>query len=321
MSPENPAPLPPVSWKILFKRYFLPSEGRELHYMAGIAIDIILFAIWLSLIFTLLDEPTRKSLWYIPLLGIVGGTVAMATPAGGGIFYFPALIALQVPTDIAVAFNFGAQFTGMGVFGTLNWVRKSYSNVIFWMIGWLVLWGWVGSVITMLGLPITNEFTVQIIFALFSLLLIIYVLIGLKSGNLKAALNTELSPKNWKDMAGLAFTGFIGGLLMGWISVGIDVAVFFALTAYWGVDSRRATVTSVLVGGWSSFLPLLIHICYFKDVPYALWLMVVGGSMFGAKIGPLINKIFGKTIILILFVVLLIAEVIRTIVELATPKP
>lgn len=51
-------------------------------------------------------------------------------------------------------------------------------------------------------------------------------------------------------------------------------------------------------------------------MPYDLWIMVIGGSLIGARIGPLLNKLLGKKVMLIAFVILLAVEVIRTFVEL-----
>src|SRR4051794_14862192 len=45
--------------------------GKEIQFWIGVAIDIVLFIIWLILIFTVLDSSTRNSLWYIPILGII----------------------------------------------------------------------------------------------------------------------------------------------------------------------------------------------------------------------------------------------------------
>lgn len=130
------------------------------------------------------------------------------------------------------------------------------------------------------------------------------------------------------SLTGLALSGVAGGILLGWISVGIDITIFLILSALYKVDSRKATVTSILVIGWTSFFPLLYHIIdkkvrlrslpihTVKDVPYDLWIMVIGGSLIGARIGPLLNKLLGKKVMLIAFVILLAVEVIRTFVEL-----
>lgn len=62
------------------------------------------------------------------------------------------------------------------------------------------------------------------------------------------------------SLVGLALAGLAGGVLLGWISVGIDITIFLILSALYKVDSRKATVTSILVIGWTSFFPLLYHI-------------------------------------------------------------
>lgn len=130
----------------------------------------------------LIDGLERKDLelaWYMPLLGscfslppaclphvgVIGSSVAMSTPAGGGVFYFPALTLLKTPAKVAIAFNYATQVTGMGIFGTFHWVRKSYSSIMFWIIGWVTLWGCGGALLTMFAIPIANDIVTRIIFA------------------------------------------------------------------------------------------------------------------------------------------------------------
>lgn len=145
---------------------------------------MFLFASWLTLIFTVLDDHQKRAAWYMPLLGVCGATVAMATPAGGGVFYFPALTALQVPPKLAIAFNFATQVTGMstisnvfacccepgmGLFGTFHWVRKSLSNIVLWLVAYAVFWGWVGASISLYAVPIKDDLALRVIFAVRSI--------------------------------------------------------------------------------------------------------------------------------------------------------
>lgn len=44
--------------------------------------------------------------------------------------------------------------------------------------------------------------------------------------------------------------------------------------------------------------------------------MVLGGCLIGARIGPLLNKLLGKKIMMIIFVLILAIEICRTFVEL-----
>eukprot|EP01126_Amoeba_proteus_P036465 TRINITY_DN3719_c0_g1_i1.p1 TRINITY_DN3719_c0_g1~~TRINITY_DN3719_c0_g1_i1.p1 ORF type:complete len:322 (-),score=53.47 TRINITY_DN3719_c0_g1_i1:1948-2913(-) len=308
---ENPEP---SSWTDIVKKSFLPEPGHEHSYIIGIVIDLIFYIIWFVLIFTVLDSSTRNKLWYMPLLGILGATVSMATPAGGGVFYFPALTLLKITPGEAIAFNYATQSLSMGLFGTINWVRKSRSNVVWWLCLWVVIWGWIGCVLSLFVFPVTSDLALRIIFTVFCLILMIYVIWGLRGGVLKKQSGAIYRTIN--AMVGLALAGIVGGVLLGWISVGIDIAIFLMLSAVYKVDSRKATVTSILVIGWTSLLPLLYHVIYVKDVPYALWLMVIGGSLVGARLGPLLNKLLGKKVMLIAFIILLAVEVLRTIIEL-----
>jgi len=296
------------------RSFFLPDPGHEKSYILGIMMDLVFGTIWLCLVFLVVPSDARRELWYMPLLGIMGATVSMATPAGGGVFYFPALTLLNVSAAEAIAFNYATQTLSMGVFGTLNWIRKSRSSVVFWLCAWVVVWGWVGCGLSLFVFPVTADIVLRILFAVFSLLLMIYVIWGLKGGALKK--QTGEIHMTLNSLVGLALSGIAGGILLGWISVGIDITIFLILSALYKVDSRKATVTSILVIGWTSFFPLLYHIIDRKDVPYNLWIMVIGGSLLGARIGPLLNKLLGKKVMLVAFVILLAVEVIRTFVEL-----
>jgi TRAP-type uncharacterized transport system fused permease subunit len=50
-----------------------------------------------------------------------------------------------------------------------------------------------------------------------------------------------------------------------------------------GYKEQRAIVTGIVTGGWVCIVPFLIHI-YRNDVPYALWVLVLPGVFYGAKV-------------------------------------
>lgn len=140
--------------------------------------------------------------WYfLPLLivlsthwlGIVGSIIGIATPAGGGIIYFPALTLLNVPANQAVAFNYCTAclsmlfipfpdvrylfFLDYGFFGTIAWLRKRPDILSeYWWLGcWTTVWGWIGCGMGIYIFPIESEFTLRIMFLIFCVLVFIYV--------------------------------------------------------------------------------------------------------------------------------------------------
>lgn len=63
--------------------------------------------------------------------------------------------------------------------------------------------------------------------------------------------------------------------------------------------------------GYCSLVPLLYHIIELEDVPYSLWLMVTGGAIIGARLGPFINALLGTLPIICFFAVILAIEICR----------
>eukprot|EP01125_Pyxidicula_operculata_P022301 TRINITY_DN9040_c0_g1_i1.p1 TRINITY_DN9040_c0_g1~~TRINITY_DN9040_c0_g1_i1.p1 ORF type:complete len:347 (+),score=44.10 TRINITY_DN9040_c0_g1_i1:32-1072(+) len=300
------------TWKEKFMTTILPEEGKYFSYFFGLVFDGTGFLLWILLINVLLTQDEMRELWFMPFIGVLGATVAMSTPAGGGIFYFPAITALRCSPQNAVAFNLAGQSTGMGLFGAASWIRKSRDSIIFWVVGLATFTGWIGTLLS-LAVEVHQELPLRIIFLIFSFLLLLYVIYLLWKDKTKDVGEIEKSIKN---IAILSIFGLLGGIISGYIGVGTDMIIFAVLSAVYKVDSRKATATSVLVMGWTSVFPALIHLFYFQDVPVNLWLMAIGGSILGARFGVLIYKLLGRRKMTILFAFILVIEVIRTPIEL-----
>jgi uncharacterized membrane protein YfcA len=251
----------------------------------------------------------------MPFVGVIGSTIAMATPAGGGIVYFPVIAMIAVPATQATSYAYATQTVGMGVFGAINWIRKAHHLIIWWVIGVTVVATWVGSALSMFVFPIHNDLVLESMFASFCFLLIVYVIWGLVKGSLPAQ-DQEL-PLDWKSVSVCAVTGILGGILLGWIPVGVDVFMFVVLTALYGMDPRRATVISILILGWSSILPFLVHLIWRQTIPMYFWALTLGGCVLGARIGTLLLILIGKRVMLIGFIVILLAEIVRVIILFA----
>eukprot|EP01098_Paradermamoeba_levis_P014245 TRINITY_DN6738_c0_g1_i1.p2 TRINITY_DN6738_c0_g1~~TRINITY_DN6738_c0_g1_i1.p2 ORF type:complete len:345 (-),score=98.30 TRINITY_DN6738_c0_g1_i1:469-1503(-) len=317
---DDEKPPPEIKpWHKQLWEFLGPSEDQYRQYFAGLIFDLTGLLVVIILILTLLTGEEITKAWPMPFLGIIAATIAMATPAGGGIVYFPVLTLFNINTEEAIAFSLASQFIGSGVFGTVNWMRKSWSSIILWICCVLTIFGWAGAVISSLYFGTSKKFTPRLTFSVFSLFLALYIIYGLKKGELIQQQGEV--PKTWLSFAVMAVMGFVGGLLVGYISVGIDTLFFFVVCSVYHMDSRLATVNSILVIGWCSFVPFLLRLFYFKNVRLDLWLMAIIGIIFGARIGPIINKKVGRRRMLIIFVILLLIETIRTFVELFVVPP
>mmetsp|Transcript_10623 Transcript_10623/g.21222 ORF Transcript_10623/g.21222 Transcript_10623/m.21222 type:complete len:417 (-) Transcript_10623:168-1418(-) len=136
---------------------------------------------------------------------------------------------------------------------------------------------------------------------------------------------------------------FLGGMLCGWIGIGVEKVTFFLLTYFHKVDVIAAGLSSITMNGWLSFFAFLLHAvctpedegfgphltCGLKDelnpgghvfgkVPYELWLSVLPGILIGSLIGPAVNAAVGPRNIMIIFVGFLFFDATYNIYNLAT---
>jgi hypothetical protein len=129
--------------------------------------------------------------------------------------------------------------------GTIAWLRKR-PDILgeYWWLGcWTTLWGWIGCGMGIYLFPIESEFTLRIMFLIFCILVLIYVLwmiwsdaSGLSLICLFCRLHVgTLSkggdvPKIINNLLGLACTGLTGGIIVAWISIGLDTITFVVLS-------------------------------------------------------------------------------------------
>ena len=271
----------------------------------------MLFTIFLL---TNIVEPGElAAVWFMPFLGIIAATIAMSTPAGGGVVFFPTMVLLGVPAFEAVAFSIGAQSVGMGIFGTFNWVKKDRSAILVPAIVIAVLVGSVATLVSVFVFPIEEAKPLKLIFSFFGLALALHIFNSLRHGIDKDTRQFKLGPK---VLTSLVVVGLIGGILVGYVGVGIDALLFLMLTYFFKIDSHEVTVTSILTMGFTAMVPFAVHLFILSDVPMDLWLMVLPGILLGARIGPWLNNRLGRRRILIGFSTLLVIEFLMTFTKL-----
>jgi uncharacterized membrane protein YfcA len=275
---------------------------------------VALVALFIVLLSGGIVEPQKLyAAWFMPFLGIVAATIAMSTPAGGGVVFFPTMVMMGIPPMEAVAFSVGAQSVGMGVFGTFNWVKRDRAAILFPVVIAAVLIGSVVSLLALLIFPVAKAEPLQLTFSLFGVCLATYIFFSLQRGLDKKNLRFQWSV--WTLVA-IALVGLIGGLFVGYIGAGIDALLFLVLTSLFKVDSHQATVTSIVTMGLTAIVPFGVHLFIINDVPVHLWLMVLPGILIGARIGPWLNKTLGSRRILIGFASLLLIEFLMTFTKL-----
>jgi len=142
--------------------------------------------------------------------------------------------------------------------------------------------------------------------------------------------NIKFTPKQYIIYATCCF---LGGMLCGWIGIGVEKVTFFLLTYFHDVDVIAAGLSSITMTGWLSFFAFLLHaLCtpedegigphfscalrnesnpfghVFGKVPYELWLSVIPGILIGSLVGPAVNAAVGPRNIMIVFVIFLLFD-------------
>jgi uncharacterized membrane protein YfcA len=329
-------------------------------------LNVIVPIIWCFGIVVIMDRKSFIETLYMPFLGIFAAFIANCVPLGGGIVYIPAFYLIGVQMKLGVAFTVATMTIGNGVFGLLRWLRKDSSLIIWEAFQYTVIPSYVGTIVAVFCFPSPSVQVVRKSFALFCVLLGIFMLAAVSKGGLAelvsgltsqpqeqrsarnvASYNVDsstdldlvsadleetkeglfapeaedeqqqlLSAASWSpapiaDTSSysprssfsptqqhegpsqltwtvIAVVSFLAGLvLVPNIGMGPALTTFLAL-ALAGYRPERAIVTGILAGGWASIVPFAIHLFYFDDVPYRLWIMVIPGIFFGAKVSLLL---------------------------------
>lgn len=93
--------------------------------------------------------------------------------------------------------------------------------------------------------------------------------------------NPEVSNNHWILVAVVSFLG--GAIFVPNIGIGPALVTYFILVLL-GYEDQRAIVTGIVTGGWVCVIPLLLNIFVFQTMPYKLWVMVLPGVFYGAKV-------------------------------------
>jgi uncharacterized membrane protein YfcA len=114
---------------------------------------------------------------------------------------------------------------------------------------------------------------------------------------------TELTMRNKIVLSIISFAG--GYYLVPYIGIGPALTTFITLQVQ-GFDAKSSIVTGIITGGWTALVPFLLHLFYYRDVPFKLWVMVLPGVYFGAKFSPYVHDLFGLSSILQAFAAFLL---------------
>lgn len=291
-----------------------------IHQHAEWILSVLAPVIWCFLLVMLVNRNDLYESWFMPFLGVIAAFLANSVPIGGGIVYIPALSLLGAEISLGASFTIATMPIGNGIFGFLRWLIKDPSVFIWESFQYTVVSSWVGSIIAMLVFPSPDSHLIKLFFGLFCFFIGVLVLLALYRGGLRnvffnlhvhhdpetndnrfdseielsehgqpiyptkpetfSASGEEALKRHWMVVAGVSFLG--GVFLVPNIGIGPALVTYFMLVLL-GYKEQRAIVTGIVTGGWVCIVPFLFHV-YRNDVPYALWVLVLPGVFYGAKV-------------------------------------
>jgi len=295
----------------------------------------VLPLLWCILLVCTLDRDELLSASAMPLLGIGSAALANAVPVGGGIVFIPILSLFNVHIALGASFAVATMTFGNGIFGFLNWLQKDPSAIAWHIIPSAVIPAWIGAAIGTFRPLMTSEHC-RTLFALFAIKVAVLVWRGLYVGrrNMRggkpfslvlipadeedandgcAAAATLMTKSRYRHSTRIiaCICSFLAGLiLVAHIGIGNAVTTFLVSSFVWRLPPKSAVVTSIIVGGWTSFAPFLIHLLILKDVPIALWVMGLPGVYLGARMAPVVHERIGIVNVLAAFVLFLVATAV-----------
>jgi uncharacterized membrane protein YfcA len=263
---------------------------RESDFILNSLIPVL----WTILFVILMDRDSVLKTAYMPLLGLFAAILANAVPIGGGIVYVPALAVIGAgDIQLGVSFSVAVMTFGNGIFGFLKWLKKKPEALLWESFPYTVIPSSLGSIVGILYLPAPEKALVKLFFSGFCLFLGLFVIMAVYKGGIAQVFASKqpsaAGPRSQVHVSSLSWFGialvsfFAGLVLVPNIGVGPALTTYLCL-ALVGYDPQAAVVTGIITGGWVSLVPFLIHFLYFNDVPFKLWLMVLPGVFFGAKV-------------------------------------
>ena len=263
--------------------------------------------------FILYPLETLKKTWITSFLGLLACCLPSGgAPIAGGIIFLPSLQLIGLSSKQAVAFCTATQSFGCGVFAPLNWLDKDQGILIKNTIPLCLLFGSFGLIFAFQN-PLA-EHQVGLLFACFCLFLASTVVYGLfhdlTTQNEPVKFRKITTLKGIQDYSLYIIGSLIGGMIAGWIGIGIEKIYFLLATSYHKAELRRATISAIALIGWLSSISCLVHFFILKDVPISYWVSSLPGVLLGSIVGPIINKYLGSFNVMIIFCIFLFLNVI-----------
>lgn len=281
-------------------------------FVAIVIIAWVLYPISLAAIYS------TKEAVLAPFVMVFGSFIAGVSSEGGGAVAFPVFtLVFELKPEIARNFSLAIQSIGMTAATLLlvDYRTKFYAPaIIYGSIGGII--GFIlGSFISSNGINM-------------ALLKLVFVSLWLSFGITlyrihRAKGKVVIQEKNEKDILinpsvkiQLIIYSIIGGIITAFFGNGIDIVLFSILVLKFNLDTKVATVTSIVLMTIITIFGFGMHFFVIQDfgeIEFNLWLACIPVVIFGAPLGSFILKKSNSTFILIFLIVIILTQYIGAI--------
>jgi uncharacterized membrane protein YfcA len=281
-----------------------PSDPpRQLRYWSW---WLAVFALAWVLVWLQFPEPAAliEAHWPLILVGFAGAVLGNATAIGGGLVFIPVMIFVyQYPAFEALMLALAAQAFGM-TSGAVAWLARG--EIPWRRLEWILVPMLAGCAVSALVLR-PNALLIKGLFGPVSIGIGLITLLMLRRIS-----NAREIPD--RDRWMLAFVSLLGGLLTGWVAIGVGEVVAAYLILRWGLKPERAIGLGVVLLAITSIaLTILHHVV--GDIPWTTAWFLILGCVFGARLGPFLAQWVGQRQLKIVFATVAIADGILFVIQ------
>lgn len=242
--------------------------------------------LWVIVFWSLFPEPVSllKQNWPLFIVGLVGATIGNATAVGGGIVFVPVMLFVyQLPAVTSLKVALASQSFGM-TSGAIGWATRGIAKPKILKIATVALLA--GATISSLVIK-PNALLVKGLFGPASVFIGIVTLLMLN----RYGEHDDLPSRGayfW-----LAIMAFIGGLLTGWVAIGVGEVIAAFLMLVYGLRAERGIGLGVILLAINSIYLTLIHQLFLGGIPWELAMFTGFGCVFGGRLGPYLGQWIG----------------------------
>ena len=237
--------------------------------------------IWAGVFFNVFSEPVAllQNNWPLVFVGFFGALLGNATAIGGGLVFVPVLILVYHVAPVeALKLAIVSQAFGM-TSGAIGWLRRGVPTQGLRVTVPALL---VGATVSTLVLR-PNALLVKGLFGPVSIsigALTLYLLN--RDGD-----RLDIPDRTMVPLIGAAF---IGGMLSGWVAIGVGQMVAVVLMLVHNMRAERSIGLGVVLLAIASLYLTLVHHFVLGGVPWEMAMFTGFGCVYGARLGPYLSQ-------------------------------